>query len=117
MDIALESPRQMNEVFNRYASEFDDHGFTKTHVPIKLGLYDDDQLLSRSAAKRLLARVNNFREVLLDFQGVNSIGQAFADEVFRVFVAEHPEVHLYPINSNSDIDRMIQRVRSSSIPA
>lgn len=117
MEIALDSPRQIKDVFDRYASEFDDHGFTKTHVPIKLGLYDDDQLISRSAAKRLLARVNDFREVLLDFQDVKSIGQAFADEIFRVFAAEHPEVHLYPINTNDEIDRMIQRVRNTSVPA
>lgn len=117
MEIDFNSPRLIQDVFDRYASEFDDHGFTKTHVPIKLGLYEDDQLISRSAAKRLLARVNDFREVLLDFQGVASIGQTFADEVFRVFASEHPEVHLFVINTNPDIDRMIQRAKNTSVPS
>jgi anti-sigma regulatory factor (Ser/Thr protein kinase) len=116
MQIAIDSPRQVKEVFDRYSSEFDDYGFTRTHVPIKLGLYDDDQLISRSAAKRLLSRVNNFREVLLDFQDVTSIGQAFADEIFRVFAAEHAEVHLVSVGTNPDIDRMIQRAKESSAP-
>jgi hypothetical protein len=38
----------------------------------------------------VLARVERFRKVLLDFAGVKSIGQAFADEIFRVFAAETP---------------------------
>lgn len=117
MEIARDSPRQIRDVFNRYASEFDDHGFTRTHVPIKLGLYDDDQLISRSAAKRLLARVNSFKEVVLDFQGVTSIGQAFSDEIFRVFAGDHPEVHLFVVNSNPEIDQMISRARRSSVSA
>ncbi len=117
MVIERDSPRKIKDVFDRYAAEFDDHGFTRTHVPIKLGLYDDDQLISRSAAKRVLARVNDFKEVLLDFQGVLSIGQAFADEIFRVFANEHPEVHLVVINTNATIDSMIRRAKNTSIPA
>lgn len=117
MEIAMDSPRKISEIFDRYASEFDDHGFTKTHIPIKLGLYDDDQLVSRSAAKRFLARVNSFREVLLDFQGVASIGQAFADEIFRVFVNDHPEVHVMATNTNAEIDKMISRTTQNSAPA
>lgn len=109
MEIPTHSERTIREVFDRYASEFYDYGFTKTHVPIKLGTYDDDQLVSRSAAKRVLARVNAFKEVMLDFQGVTSIGQAFADEIFRVFKNAHPEIDLIWINENPDVERMIQR--------
>ena len=54
-------------------------------VPVDLARYGDDNLVSRSQARRLLARVDRFRTVVLDFKGVDAIGQAFADEVFRVF--------------------------------
>jgi hypothetical protein len=48
-------------------------------------------LLSRSSARKVLARVNHFDKVLLDFSEVTSIGPAFADEIFRIFAQEHPK--------------------------
>ena len=70
-------------------------------------------LISRSQAKRVLSRFDHFQEVLLDFKGVNSIGQAFADEIFRVFKRSHPEVRVIAINISPDIARMIRRATSS----
>jgi hypothetical protein len=52
---------------------------------VRLAKYGNDQLISRSQAKRLLARIELFKIVLFDFSGVETIGQAFADEIFRVF--------------------------------
>ena len=46
---------------------------------------------------------------MLDFSGVTSIGQAFADEVFRVFRLKHLEVELVPIHASSEVRRMISR--------
>ncbi|AWB35747.1 STAS-like domain-containing protein [Orrella marina] len=43
------------------------------------------------------------------FDGVESIGQAFADEIFRVFQNEHPEVSISAQNTNPDVDFMIKR--------
>lgn len=71
-------------------------------------------MVSRSQAKRLIARFEQFREVILDFKGVNIIGQPFADEVFRVFQTQHPDTHLHPLNTNEDIDRMIKHVGGKS---
>ena len=48
------------------------------------------EYVSRSEARRLLARLDQFREVILDFSRVKSIGQGFADEIFRVFASAHP---------------------------
>jgi len=48
---------------------------------------------------------------LLDFSGVEMIGQAFADQIFRVFRNEHPDINLVRINTNDDVEKMIQRVR------
>jgi hypothetical protein len=45
----------------------------------------------------------------LDFRGVETIGQAFADEVFRVYPRQHPSVHLVPINTSDQVLRMILR--------
>ena len=74
--------------------------------------YGDDNRVSRSQAKRLLARFERFRTDVLDFQGGDSLGQAFADELFRVFPALHPAVNLPVIHANSEVKRMIDRSRS-----
>lgn len=66
----------------------EEYSFAKTHVPLRLAQFGDTILVSRSQARRVLARVNRFQEVWLDFEGVSEIGQAFADEIFRVFVRQ-----------------------------
>jgi len=115
MQIRNDAKQTLKEVFDEYASEDNNFGFARTHVPIRLAMYEGEQMLSRSQAKRILARVDRFREVILDFRGVTGIGQAFADEVFRVFAHEHPEVHMVPLFTTPDIDKMIARARGGEI--
>ncbi len=105
------STRTTKEVFDKYSIEAHELGFTRTHVPVTLARYGDENLVSRSQAKRLLARFNRFREILLDFADVETIGQAFADEIFRVFQRQNPHVHLIWIRANEEVKKMIQRVR------
>ena len=85
-------------------------GFRKTHVPVKLGLYPGESLVSRSQAKRVLARFDEFSEVCLDFSGVEDIGQPFADEIFRVFRNAHPEIRFSTIGTNPSVQKMIDFV-------
>jgi anti-sigma regulatory factor (Ser/Thr protein kinase)/biotin operon repressor len=103
--------RTLKKVFDKFTSD-EDYGFTKTVVPVKLMRYGDDNLVSRSQAKRLLARFDRFKVVVLDFSDVASIGQAFADEVFRVFRSKHPEVEIVPMHASSEVKRMISRAES-----
>ncbi len=108
MTLNNHTSRTTKKVFDTY-SEGEDYGFTKTIVPVKLTEYGDDNLVSRSQAKRLLVRIDRFKTVVLDFSGVASIGQAFADEIFRVFASQHPEVEIIDIKANADVKRMITR--------
>jgi len=114
MKLNNHTSRRRDKIFREYTSG-DGSNFNKTVVPVKLAQYGNEQLVSRSQAKRLLARVELFNIVLLDFKEVASIGQAFADEVFRVFPQEHPQIDLLPINFNSEIRRMILRAQSGTI--
>lgn len=98
------------EVFKKY--ENDDHSFTRTHVPVRLARYGDEQLVSRSQARRVLARFNRFQEVILDFKDVPKIGQAFADEIFRVYKNEHPEVQILAIRTTPEVKAMIEHARA-----
>jgi anti-sigma regulatory factor (Ser/Thr protein kinase) len=101
--------RTTKEIFNKFSSD-DDYGFTKTVVPVRLAQYGNEKLISRSQAKRLLERVDRFKTVLFDFTEVEIIGQAFADEVFRVFANEHPHITILPVNANDDVQQMINKV-------
>jgi len=112
MTISTDADWTPREVFDRYQGR--DTGFRKTLVPVKLGRYPGEQLVSRSQAKRILARFDQFSEVMLDFEGVDDIGQPFADEMFRVFPLSHPEIEIGAINTNEKIDRMIRYVQSAA---
>ncbi len=110
MTLRDDATRTVTNVFDEYEMPDDgDHGFVKTMIPVKLAQYDRELMVSRSQARRVMARVNRFKYVGLDFQDVESIGQPFADEVFRVFCLDHPEIELYHINANESVTRSIKR--------
>jgi anti-sigma regulatory factor (Ser/Thr protein kinase) len=112
MRLANDSPRIMQAVFDEYADP-EDYTFDKTVVPVCLAQHEGEKLVSRSQAKRVAHRFERFKKVELDFQGVAEIGQAFADEIFRVFAAEHPDIRLTPKNMSPAVDNMIRRALSA----
>lgn len=114
MSLHNHTARTTKKVFDKFTTD-NDYGFTKTVVPVKLTKYGDDNLVSRSQAKRLLVRIDRFKVVVFDFAGVASIGQAFADEVFRVFATKHPEIEIAAINAVSEVKKMISRVRTGGV--
>jgi anti-sigma regulatory factor (Ser/Thr protein kinase) len=114
MTIALKSTLTPKQVFDQFTDpESDDYDFSKTHVFLRLARYGKEDLVSRSQAKRVLAGFERFKEVILDFAGVDSIGQAFADEIFRIFARQHPGIELMAINASEDVTRMIRRAQSA----
>ncbi|HEY2414310.1 MAG TPA: DUF4325 domain-containing protein [Pirellulaceae bacterium] len=109
--VSLNTSLRPNDVFEQFSSPEMGYAFSKTHVPIRLAQFGPDNLISRSQAKRIATRFEQFAEVLLDFAGVDFIGQAFADEIFRVFQQARPEVTLHVANANSAVANMIQRAQ------
>jgi anti-sigma regulatory factor (Ser/Thr protein kinase) len=87
--------------------------FTRTRATIKLAAFGST-LVSRSEAKRLVARLTEFRHATLDFSGVEVVGQGFCDEVFRVFARAHPEVTLEPVGMNDTVTFMVGRARAAA---
>ncbi|MBZ0095813.1 MAG: STAS-like domain-containing protein [Sulfuricella sp.] len=62
-------------------------------------------------AMKMLARENRqVQVVVFDFAGVASIGQAFADDVFRVFAAKHPEIEISTMHLAAEVKKMISLV-------
>jgi anti-sigma regulatory factor (Ser/Thr protein kinase)/DNA-binding transcriptional ArsR family regulator len=116
MKIQPRSTHALQEVFDRYATEQDDYAFRRTHLLVALAQTDGGSLVSRSQAKRVMARCDRFREVILDFAGVASVGPAFADEIFRVWRRAHPNVFLGPSGMNLAVEKMVRRALATETP-
>lgn len=97
--------RTMAEVFAEYTR---DSQFARTTPRVHLAAYGTT-LVSRSEAKLLLEGLDRFSEVDIDFLGVDSVGQGFVDEVFRVWPSRHPAVQVRPINMNEAVRFMVER--------
>jgi len=114
MKIAFDSSINLGDIFDEFTgTKEEDFAFNTTVVPVKLVLYEGEKLVSRSQAKRILNRVEKFNTILLDFSDVDSIGQAFADEVFRVFTRRNPQINIKPVNTTDSIDRMIHAAQAN----
>lgn len=109
--ININSKRHLNDIFKKYTDSSDDgdYGFNKTEVKIKLynigGVH-----VSRSQARRVLSGLEKFKSIILDFDKVPIVGQAFADEIFRIFINKHPDIKINSINTVNAVKFMIDRV-------
>jgi anti-sigma regulatory factor (Ser/Thr protein kinase) len=107
--ITCDSERHLNDLFAEYQTDPEEHAFDKTEVQIKLYTMGTIHI-SRSQARRVLAGLEKFKSIILDFDNVPNVGQAFADEIFRVFKKKHPDIQITPINMNQAVRFMIERV-------
>ena len=119
MRLGNHTSRTLRQVFDKFTgTESEDYSFNKTVVPVQLAQYGNDKLISRSQAKRVLARVELFKTVVLDFTSVPTIGQAFADELacsgsFRVSIPRScSDWHRSVQTRSVQVKRMITRARS-----
>ncbi|MEY4745099.1 MAG: hypothetical protein RL272_1044 [Candidatus Parcubacteria bacterium] len=107
--IHLEAKRTVEEVFGAFTGGAEgEMEFDRTSVTIKLFRYGRN-LPSRSEAKRVVTNLEHFREVELDFSGVETVGQGFADEIFRVWGNRHPDTKIMATNANENVAFMIRR--------
>lgn len=104
------SKRHLNDVFKEFQSDPGSHDFDKTEIQVRLYRHGTIHI-SRSQARRVLTGLDRFKVVVLDFDRVPVIGQAFADEVFRVFKKRHPKVEIRPVNMNEAVTFMVERAR------
>lgn len=111
MRLDNDSLRREQDVFDAYA-EPEEYTFAKTIVPVRLAQHEGEKLVSRSQAKRLTLRFEKFRHVVLDFAGVGEIGQAFADEVFRVFQQQHPQTVMAATHMTPAVEGMVKRAKA-----
>lgn len=110
--ISKKTVKHLTEIFTRYQTDPEEYAFDKTEIKVKL--YTMGSIyISRSQARRLLSGLEKFKRVILDFDKVPTVGQAFADEIFRVFKHQHPKTQMVPENMNSTVSFMVGRVGKS----
>jgi len=107
--ISISSARDLGAVFREYSG--DTFEFDTTKVAVRLYKMDDIYV-SRSQARRIMTGLDRFKKIILDFAHIETAGQAFADQIFRVWSNEHPDVAIETINSNENIEMMINRARA-----
>lgn len=86
-----------------------EHGFFRTQLPIA-HIFQNAGPISRSEARRLAAMISRFQDVVLDFSGVKTIGQAFTHELFVVFRRDNPDIKFACENMEEPVKNMIDRV-------
>ena len=106
--LGLKSKKTLSDLFNQYTDE--SFQFSKTGVKVKL-YHQDVDYVSRSQARRILAGLEKFKTIELDFKDVETAGQAFADEIFRVWQNAHKDIKVTVINANKNIMLMIRRAK------
>ena len=99
-------------MFQESAPEEFDYSFERTIARVRI---TESECISRSAAKRLVAPVDEFKDVVLDFAGVSAPGQAFADEVFRVFMQANRGMKLKVRDLKSELPPMVRHIMDSKI--
>jgi hypothetical protein len=109
MSISTDSTRQAGDVYLKFfePQEVGGSAFHTTEIPVRLARLSSE-LVSRSQAKWVMDRATQFRTVILDFEGVHHVGQAFIDEIFRVFALAHPEVTLKTINLEPPLEQLVR---------
>lgn len=110
-EISTNSKTELDKIFKEYTS--DAFLFDKTRIVVdlyKMGA----EFVSRSQARRIVSGLEKFKTIILDFKGVESVGQGFADEVFRVWQKNHPKIKIAPQNANENVQFMINRASFKS---
>lgn len=101
----------LDKIFSKYTDS--SYQFSKTYVTVRLYQLGSG-LVSRSQARRISNGLDTFKSVILDFDKVDTVGQGFADEIFRVWQKKYPNIKIQPIHTNENVDFMIQRALSHS---
>lgn len=110
-EMSISSDKELSNIFSLYQSNPTSFKFDKTSVLVRLYTMET-HYISRSQARRLLAGLEKFQEIILDFDKVETVGQGFSDEIFRVFKQFHPHIKIIYQNANQAIKFMIDHVSS-----
>lgn len=110
--INLNTKKITEDVFKEYTG--DSFEFDRTKVIVRLYKMGS-MYISRSQARRILSGLIGFRTVVMDFNHITTVGQAFADEIFRVWQNHNPDVKIKVERANENVNFMISRARHEGV--
>ena len=108
--ISLNTVKHLSDVFADFTNQApgSDYGFDKTEIRVELyalgGIH-----VSRAQARRVLSGLEKFHVIVMDYDNVPTVGQAFADEVYRVFLKRYPDKIITNENMNEGVAFMVNR--------
>jgi anti-sigma regulatory factor (Ser/Thr protein kinase) len=111
--ISLDTARTLDSLLQAHSASGTRYDFGRTEVSLQLMAPVGAMLASRADAKRAVQRLDQFQHAELDFTGINSIGHGFADQLFRVFQREHPQLELHPVGMAPQVAAMVASVRAA----
>lgn len=111
LSLSNHSKKIASEVFDAYSDP--ECRFTKTVIPLK-HMFESSPV-SRSQARRVCNRLDQFEEIEIDFADIEWVGQGFAHELFVVFGNKHSHIKLQPINMNETVTKMYKHVVGNSV--
>jgi anti-sigma regulatory factor (Ser/Thr protein kinase)/uncharacterized protein (DUF1330 family) len=108
-EVDVRTNTSIETVFAESSEAFE---LSRRRVVVKL--FDSgNRFLSRAEAKKLLKGLDSFRNVIVDFKGVDAVGQGFVDEMFRVWSRRHPNTRLHPVNMVPPVAFMVEHGRDT----
>lgn len=112
--ISATTNKHLSDAFQKYTNLAEgDYGFDKTEIRVKLYTIGGVHI-SRSQARRVLSGLEKFKIIVFDFDKVPTVGQAFADEVFRVFHNKYPKIRLDVENMSEGVKFMVERAKNEA---
>jgi len=74
----------------------------------------ESRYMSRSEARDVLIGVEDFFFVFVDYEHISIIGQAFADEIYRVFQLKYPHIKIKNEHMNREVKFMVERAKNEA---
>lgn len=110
--ISNNSEKHLSDVFNKFVVNPGEPGFNKTEILVRL-FTRGTIYISRSQARRILSELDKYESIVLDYDKVSTIGQAFADEIYRVFKNSYPNIKIESRNMIEPVKFMVERAESN----
>jgi hypothetical protein len=105
MALNNDTEKDLGEIMARYIDS--EEGFVRTEIPV--ARFFGGFPVSRSEARYLGERLERFKEVTLDFAGVEEIGPDFAHEFFSVVVPRRFDLTVKIENAADGVAAAIRR--------
>lgn len=105
LEIKTNSTRKLEKVFHRLFDK--ERRFIR--IPVSLVRTAGEQVSSRQQAQCLLNNISDLQSIEFDFNHIDLIGPAFADELVRKTKHKNNSININWINSNKVVDVLMSR--------